>query len=322
MDEITAIKVIFIFVMFTSAGIAGAVPIFSKSFRNNKKLISTGNCFAAGIFLLVGIVHLLRESQESFVEAVGEDLPIGYVVSLGGYTLILFIENVMFNHSHEVDEHDHHDHVLKEPPISNENLKKVENNVTIVITSGNAITNKDLDSDPNTGNVIMDRGLDSDLNRDDMVSISHKESDNLPGVILTVALVVHSIFEGIAGGLLNTKTSVISVCVAILIHNVPAAVALGIKLETATRKLSILLMILFITSSPLGIAIGISLSDLQFPIIKAIFLSISAGTFIYIGCTEILAEEMHKREYRFLKFFGFLVGFVPLAFAAIFIKDE
>ncbi|OMJ85679.1 hypothetical protein SteCoe_12952 [Stentor coeruleus] len=314
MNDITAIKVIFIFVMFVSAGIAGAVPIFSKSFRDNKKLISTGNCFAAGIFLLVGIVHLLRDSQEAFVEAIGEDLPIGYVVSLGGYTLILFIENVMFNHNHDMDEHDHHDHnhEIKEEPknneSNNENLTKVENNLAIVITSGNVITNKDadVDSDPNTGEIV---------------SVSHKENKNLPGIILTVALVVHSIFEGIAGGLLNSKTSVISVCVAILIHNVPAAVALGIKLENATRKLSILLMLLFITSSPLGMAIGISLSDLQFPIIKAIFLSISAGTFLYIGCTEIIAEEMHKKEYKYLKFFGFLLGFVPLAFASIFIKD-
>ncbi|OMJ94204.1 hypothetical protein SteCoe_2689 [Stentor coeruleus] len=311
MDNITAIKVIFIFVMFVSAGIAGAVPIFSKSFRNNKKLISTGNCFAAGIFLLVGIVHLLRDSQEAFVEAIGEDLPIGYVVSLGGYTLILFIENVMFNHNHETDEHDHHNHDIKKQSenneANNENVTKLENNVAIMITTGNAIINNDINTDP-------DRG--------DIVSVYHEESDNLPGIILTVALVVHSIFEGIAGGLLDTKTSVISVCVAILIHNVPAAVALGIKLEKATRKLSILLMLMFITSSPLGIAIGISLSDLKFPIIKAIFLSISAGTFLYIGCTEIIAEEMHKREYRFLKFFGFVVGFVPLAFASIFIKDE
>lgn len=81
-------------------------------------------------------------------------------------------------------------------------------------------------------------------------------------------------------------------------------------------------MFMFVLSSPLGIAIGISLSDLAFPIIRAIFLGISAGTFIYIGCTEILAEEMHDKNHKLLKFSGFIVGFVPLAMAAIFIGEH
>ena len=145
--------------------------------------------------------------------------------------------------------------------------------------------------------------------------------NNLPGIILTTALVVHSIFEGIATGLLNTKSSVISVSIAVLIHNIPAAIALGIRMKDGHKGLSILLMFFFVLSSPLGFAIGIGLSDLNYPIIRAIFLAISAGTFIYIGCTEILAEELQDKSFKYLKFLGFCIGFIPLSFAAIFYPD-
>ncbi|OMJ85455.1 hypothetical protein SteCoe_13215 [Stentor coeruleus] len=298
MNEILAIKIIFIFVMFVSAGIAGSIPIFSKTFHKNKKLISTGNCFAAGIFLIVGIVHLLRESQESFEEALKEEMPVGFVVALGGYTLILFIENILFGgHDHKISQEE-------------KEMKKDESGQKIV-TERNTGENENI--------VSVERGNEN-------LECSKKELDdqcnNIPGIILTAALVVHSIFEGIAGGLLDTKSNVISVGIAILIHNIPAAIALGVKLDKASKKVSILLMFLFVLSSPLGIAIGISLSDLAFPIIKAIFLGISAGTFIYIGCTEILAEEMHDKSNKLLKFSGFIVGFVPLAMAAIFIKEH
>ncbi|OMJ70137.1 hypothetical protein SteCoe_31953 [Stentor coeruleus] len=295
MNEILAIKIIFIFVMFVSAGIAGSIPIFSKSFHKNKKLISTGNCFAAGIFLIVGIVHLLRESQESFEEALKEEIPVGFVVALGGYTLILFIENILFGG---------HDHKITHEEKKDENGQKI-------VTERNIGENENIESVERDGE-----------NQECSIKDMDDHYDNIPGIILTAALVIHSIFEGIAGGLLDTKSSVISVGIAILIHNIPAAVALGVKLEKASRKISIVLMFLFVLSSPLGIAIGISLSDLAFPIIRAIFLGISAGTFIYIGCTEILAEEMHDKNNKILKFSGFIFGFVPLAMAAIFIKEH
>ncbi|OMJ80658.1 hypothetical protein SteCoe_19035 [Stentor coeruleus] len=303
MNELTAIKVIFIFVMFFSAAIAGSVPIFSKSFRNNKKLISTGNCFAAGIFLIVGVVHLLRESQESFEEALKEEMPVGYVVALGGYTMILFIENILFGgHNHDIEE-----------PSKNQGSLVNERSEIVILNKEKPLEEEFARPDPQP----------ECENAECPVTKPHaSHNEYIPGIILTTALIVHSIFEGIAGGLLTTKSSVISVGIAILIHNIPAAIALGVKLEKASKTVSIILMFLFVLSSPLGIAIGISLSELAYPIIRAIFLSISAGTFIYIGCTEILAEEMHDKSNKILKFTGFIVGFVPLAMAAIFIKEE
>ena len=56
---------------------------------------------------MVGVVHLLGESQENFVEALGEDIPVGYIVAIGGYTLILMVENVLLGgHDHSMNRED------------------------------------------------------------------------------------------------------------------------------------------------------------------------------------------------------------------------
>ena len=266
-----------------------------------------GNCFAAGIFLLVGIVHLLPDAQEAFDESLSPDsLPLAYVIAVGGYALMVFIENIMFpghTHSHGPD------HGHSEP----KSQTVAENN----------------------NRMSMDLKKTKPLNVDfEVVSPPHEcenadcpvasppqkiHASALPGAILACALVVHSIFEGIACGLLDTKSSVITLCVAILIHNIPAALALAIKLQGVNKWISFLLMLAFITSSPLGIAVGISLSNLAYPAVEGAFLAISSGTFVYIGCTEIMGEEMAKPEIKGWKYFGFLVGYLPLALATIFI---
>jgi len=71
------------------------------------------------------------------------------------------------------------------------------------------------------------------INNDEEGVITNKshEDDGLdkikivPAAIFSGALVVHSTFEGIALGLLTSKTSTVTLCSAVLIHNIPAAIA-------------------------------------------------------------------------------------------------
>jgi solute carrier family 39 (zinc transporter), member 1/2/3 len=298
MDYILELKVIFIFLMFFSAGVAGSIPIFSKSFKNNDTLISIGNCFAGGIFLLVGIAHLLPDAQDAFDEVTGDTTPIGYVLSIAGYTLILYVENLLFK------VHGHH------PEESSPNIQEfnsVQNNIP---REGVARPLKDDFSKENPEHECGNQNCPA-------TSPAVIYADYMPAFILTAALVVHSIFEGIAAGLLDSQSSVISICVAILVHNIPAAIALGIKMKGIKTWISVLLMLCFVISSPLGLAIGISLSSLDYPILRGIFLSISSGTFVYIGATEIMAEEYEKNDHKYSKFFGFLLGWIPIGLVTI-----
>lgn len=301
MSFATEIKIIFIFIMIFSAGLAGFLVISCKKLQQNEKFLSFGNCFAAGIFLLVGVVHLLRESQENFVEALGEEIPLGYIVAIGGYALILMVENVLLGgHDHSMHNED-------------ETRKNSEKSRTPLGLASNAPFNGDFQP----GNP------DHECDNQDCVVASPptKHPDMMPAFVLTCALVIHSILEGVAAGIITSETNLVILCIAILIHNIPAAFSLGVKLATLKNSAKFLMMLAFVISSPLGIAIGIGISELKYPIIQAIFLALSAGTFIYIGCTEILPEQFHEKKDKWLKFTGFLTGFAPLAILSCFIHE-
>lgn len=67
--------------------------------------------------------------------------------------------------------------------------------------------------------------------------------------------------------------------------------------------------------NPIGVAIGWALSD-QGNLVTGIFMSISAGTFVYIATLEVLVEEFNVKRYKIVKFLFFLlaIGFVSSLF--------
>lgn len=50
---------------------------------------------------------------------------------------------------------------------------------------------------------------------------------------------------------------------------------------------------------------------------SAIFMAISAGTFIYISTVEVIVEEFNFSRYKWKKFFFYVVGFVLVAYVKI-----
>lgn len=282
MNEILVIKIVFIFAMLFSASLAGFMPLFVPAFHKSKKFLTLGNCFAAGIFIITGLAGLLPDAQKSFEEDLGNGMPLAYVLAGLGYLIIFFIGNVLFSHSHSLDEEEVG---LTTNPLINNDEEGV-------------ITNKE-------------HADEKEVEKEKIVSAS----------ILSGALVVHSTFEGIALGLLSSKTSTVTLCSAVLIHNIPAAIALGIKMKGIRRWIYSALMGAFVASSPFSIMIGIFLSDLGYPSIQGAFLSISAGTFIYIGCTEILPEELHNEGSKLSKFLAFCIGCIPLGIFLLFISE-
>lgn len=74
------------------------------------------NAFSGGIFLGIGLFHLLPEGQEKF-EGNGllSKYPSAYFLAFCAYSLILFIEKVAFN-SHQLIDHGHDHGHSHEPP--------------------------------------------------------------------------------------------------------------------------------------------------------------------------------------------------------------
>ena len=99
------------------------------------------------------------------------------------------------------------------------------------------------------------------------------------------ALLVHSLIEGLALGILETEEDVVTLGVAIAVHKLPAGLALGIALKELPKMKSLAVMGTFVLATPLGIAIGMGIEELEEPLVTGILLAICAGSFIYCACS-------------------------------------
>jgi zinc transporter ZupT len=77
------------------------------------------------------------------------------------------------------------------------------------------------------------------------------------------------------------------------------------------------LVFIFSLATPAGILLGIILTGIS-EILEAIFLSISAGTFLYISASEVVTEEFSLDHNKIQKFIGFLIGAAMILFLTIF----
>ena len=72
MNEVLTLKIVFIFSMLLSASIAGFLPLIIPAFHKSKKFLSLRNCFATGIFIIMGLAGLLTENIQEYL---GSDMP-------------------------------------------------------------------------------------------------------------------------------------------------------------------------------------------------------------------------------------------------------
>lgn len=142
-------------------------------------------------------------------------------------------------------------------------------------------------------------------------------------IVLMMALSVHALFEGIAVGLSQTQESVWTLVIAIALHKWAEAMALGISLQKTFSnniKLVSILVILFSASTPLGVFIGILVSG-DSAIVEIVFMSLAAGTFTYISCSEVIVEEFSVPKFKAIKMFMFILGAVFITLLTVYLDD-
>ena len=92
--ENLVVKIVAIFVFLGMAMAFGLMPYYIKRFRTSTKFLSISNAFSGGLFLGIGLFHVLPESAEKLEQF---SLPWAYFCAYLSYALILFVEKVAFN---------------------------------------------------------------------------------------------------------------------------------------------------------------------------------------------------------------------------------
>lgn len=96
--------------IFFVALLFALLPLCWEKFRTSKTVLSIANAFSGGLFLAAAIVHIMPETTHAFEVEEGEkeSFPWPYFAAVCSYSLILFIDKVLFNtHADNVFGHGH-----------------------------------------------------------------------------------------------------------------------------------------------------------------------------------------------------------------------
>ena len=124
-----------------------------------------------------------------------------------------------------------------------------------------------------------------------------------------IALSVHSIFEGLALGLMKEFPPFLNLMVSILIHKFAEAMSISVALTKSQMEFSKIwkFIALFAFATPLGTTIGILLDQAN-EMVGIVFTSMAGGTFIYVACSELIVEEFSLPGNRWWKLLAFIIG--------------
>ena len=306
----------------------GFMPYFISSCRKSNTFLSLSNAFSAGIFLGMGLFHILPESAELLEETT--KFPLAYVCCFLSYALILFVEKIAFNshsivhaahcyedaHPHENDghareDHEHNQHChgnQKEGEIcieSYENKEEAGKNEQVLVVNVNQNKNQEIST---TRNIAASS---TELNKvENKSKFNSLNKGGLSSYLLLLALGFHGLFEGISLGIQSTIRGTLFLLLAIALHKWAASLTLGISFVKSgvNKKQFIIMILIFAFITPIGIALGMALTSLSNNTVAGIFLSISVGTFIYIACSEVVIDEFANPEKKYYKFLCFLLG--------------
>jgi len=243
------------------------IPLRSKKISENKLGLSLANAFSGGVFLTLAFGHLIPECVHGFHDT-GTNEALPYMIVLGGYLLIFFVEKVAF---------DAHGLLNHEQPHGN-----------------NEKDNNDQQQPNGESNASLGTGRSA--------------------VILLGALAVHSILEMTALGLADSFGDSALLSLSIALHQPAESIALlvaflksGMSKDQIVKYLSV-----FSAMGPVGVALGMAVNEFAAPIVDAIMLATVAGTFIYVGATEVIPEEWEDQEHKWKKFIALMSGIVTI----------
>ena len=304
----------------------GFMPYFITSCRKSNTFLSISNAFSAGIFLGMGLFHILPESVEMLEDAT--EVPLANICCFLSYALILFVEKIAFNshsivhaaHCHEEvhphgdnhaqHDHEHHQHCVRKEKEGElcveqpENKGETVNNEQVLVIKENQIqenpSSREMQVNPTESNK-----LENKLKEQNPVT-----KGGLSSYLLLLALGFHGLFEGISLGIQSEIKGTLFLLLAIALHKWASSLTLGISFVKSgvTQKQFIIMILIFAFITPVGIAFGMALTSISSDVVAGIFLSISVGTFIYIACSEVIVDEFSNPENKYFKFLSFLLG--------------
>lgn len=263
------------------------VPLQHKAITENKLGLSLANAFSGGVFLSLAFGHLIPEAVHGFEEILSsspkknDSLP--YIIVLGGYLLIFFVDKVAFDMHIFADMHETQHHG---------NVGTIESIVHRDEKQANAVEDVPSGGDAPPPPVISTRS----------------------SFMLLAALGLHCVLEMMALGLAHNFADCFLLFLSIALHQPAESIALLVSfLKSGLPKKQIIQFLsAFSVLGPLGVFLGMFVKNYASPFLDACMVAVVAGTFVYVGATEIIPEEWEDSENKWIKFVALLSGIITI----------
>ncbi|KAK4289042.1 hypothetical protein Pmani_037973 [Petrolisthes manimaculis] len=284
-------------VIFTGTSAVGLAPVFLRRplsrllvsrAATRSRMLSCALCFGAGVFLFVCFMGLLPAADSKFHHFLEElshtderwekfaEFPWGFFVVTCGFLIIFTVDKLV----HAADDA----------------RRRRSNNQTQSTTTTTPTTTTTTSINPGHIQLTHPKHQHHDS--------SHNEEGGGGGgkgvpssVMFLVALGTHSVFEGVAVGLQTKADKVLEFAVAVLVHELVMAFTFGLEVssnEVLSRCKKVTYILLFTSTIPLGIAVGVGLQNAPSAnreIVSAVLEAFATGIFIHIIFIEVLAKE-------------------------------
>uniref|UniRef100_A0ACD5TI60 Uncharacterized protein n=1 Tax=Avena sativa TaxID=4498 RepID=A0ACD5TI60_AVESA len=271
---LVAVKLWCLVVVFVGTLAGGVSPYFM---RWNEAFLALGTQFAGGVFLGTAMMHFLSDANETFGDLVPDSAyPFAFMLACAGYVLTMLAEcGISFvvgrgrttPGAAPASPH---------PPSAG------------ALEEGKLISTNGAGSQPQTAGT----------HEHSAASMLRNASTLGDSILLIAALCFHSVFEGIAIGVAETKADAWKALWTISLHKIFAAIAMGIALLRMLPNRPLLscfaYAFAFAVSSPVGIGIGIIIdATTQGKVadwIFAISMGLATGIFIYVSINHLLSK--------------------------------
>lgn len=320
--------------LFAASLLIGLLPFalsywlkWNRPSKHSGMVISLLLAFGGGVLLATTFLHLLPEVRNTIVKLQSDELmvltefPLAEFLMCIGFFTIYFVSECVHtyidrHHSKETKEAEAFKRgnsvqrstlVRKQQPDdgAESNKSDVENNCQLEKCPEQIIDGHRL----NSGGVARSLHQHSHLH----LPINNRKSvdfvaNSLRGLLIVLALSVHELFEGMALGLENSPQHVWLFFGAIASHKLVLAFCVGVELIVAktNTKLAVCYILIFAIVSPIGIGIGMAISNSTGALIGgSILQAMATGTLLFVVFFEILK----KSGTGLMQFLAVLIGF-------------
>nr|CAB3500518.1 unnamed protein product [Digitaria exilis] len=267
-------------VVFLGTLLGGVSPYFM---RWNEAFLALGTQFAGGVFLGTALMHFLSDANETFEDLLPDSgYPWAFMLACAGYVVTTLADLVI---SYVVSRG------RTSPGSANDGGGGAAG-----LEEGKVSTTNGTSSEPQPAEA---HGSDHSV-----ASMLRNASTLGDSILLIAALCFHSVFEGIAIGIAETKADAWKALWTISLHKIFAAIAMGIALLRMIPNRPLLscfaYAFAFAISSPIGVAIGIVIdATTQGRVadwIFAVSMGLATGIFIYVSINHLLSKGYKPRR--------------------------